>query len=57
MDTAIRSLGYEDRPGDDTSVILQRMQLLNYACINLYHTGCHEYAVERWRAYRHNTTV
>lgn len=54
MEKAIKSLGYEDRPGDETNVILQRMQIMNYACVNLNHEGCVEYAKERWTAYRNN---
>lgn len=52
MEAAIQSVGYEDRQGDPTNVILQRMQILNYACINLNHEGCVEYAKNRWEQYR-----
>lgn len=55
MEKAISSLDYEDRPGDKTNVILQRMQILNQACVNLNHKGCIEYAKERWAKYRANS--
>lgn len=54
METAIDSLGFEDRAGDETNVILQRAQILNFACVNLNHEGCVEYARNRWSEFRAN---
>ncbi|XP_068631129.1 membrane alanyl aminopeptidase-like [Battus philenor] len=53
MESAIQHLGYEERSTDSVSTILNRMQILNYAC-NLGHVGCIEHSVARWRAFRTN---
>ncbi|XP_014370423.2 membrane alanyl aminopeptidase-like [Papilio machaon] len=53
METVIRNLGYEERTTDSTSTILNRMQILNYAC-NMGHEGCIADSLAKWRAFRQN---
>ncbi|XP_013142032.1 PREDICTED: membrane alanyl aminopeptidase-like [Papilio polytes] len=53
MESAISHLGYEERTTDSTSTILNRMQILNYAC-NMGHEGCVADSLAKWRAFRQN---
>ncbi|XP_075971879.1 membrane alanyl aminopeptidase-like [Anticarsia gemmatalis] len=55
MDTVIRHLGFEERATDSTSTILNRMQIMNYAC-NLGHAGCVLDAQNKWRQWRENNS-
>ncbi|XP_063377572.1 uncharacterized protein LOC134664758 [Cydia fagiglandana] len=55
MEYAIESLGYEEAATDSTTRILNRMQLLNYAC-NLGHEGCIADSLEKWNAFKANPT-
>lgn len=54
MEHAVESVGYEEGANDSTSVILNRMQILNYAC-NLGHEGCIEDSLAKWNAFKANT--
>ncbi|KAI8424605.1 hypothetical protein MSG28_003039 [Choristoneura fumiferana] len=53
MEHAVETVGYNEGPNDSTSVILNRMQILNYAC-NLGHEGCVEDSLAKWNAFRAN---
>ncbi|CAB3239517.1 unnamed protein product [Arctia plantaginis] len=53
LENVIQHLGYDERRTDSTSDILNRMQILNYAC-NLGHTGCISDSLNKWRAHRAN---
>lgn len=51
LENVIQHLGYNERSSDSTSDILNRMQIMNFAC-NLGHTGCVTDALNKWRAHR-----
>ncbi|CAK1599082.1 unnamed protein product [Parnassius mnemosyne] len=53
MEAAIQHVGYNERSNDSTSTILNRMQILNYAC-NLGHEGCKADSLAKWQAFRTN---
>ncbi|CAB3260810.1 unnamed protein product [Arctia plantaginis] len=53
LENVIQHLGYDERSTDSTSDILNRMQILNFAC-NLGHSGCVTDALNKWRAHRAN---
>ncbi|KAJ8733130.1 hypothetical protein PYW08_001428 [Mythimna loreyi] len=55
LNNVINHLGYDERPTDSTSTILNRMQIMNVAC-NLGHSGCVENSLQKWRAYVQNNT-
>ncbi|KOB70212.1 Uncharacterized protein OBRU01_15690 [Operophtera brumata] len=56
MDTAIGHLGYNEGASDSTSTILNRMQILNYAC-NLGHAGCVSDSLNKWRNHRADDSI
>nr|AAK58066.1 110 kDa aminopeptidase [Heliothis virescens] len=53
MSTVINHLGYNEQSTDSTSTILNRMQIMNYAC-NLGHSGCIADSLDKWRQHREN---
>ncbi|CAH2070914.1 unnamed protein product, partial [Iphiclides podalirius] len=55
METVIQHLGYNERPTDSVSTILNRMQIMNYAC-NMGHAGCIADSLQKWRAFRQNAS-
>lgn len=55
METVIQHLGYNELATDSTSTILNRIQILNYAC-NMGHEGCVTDSVAKWTAFRANPT-
>ncbi|KAJ2952361.1 hypothetical protein O0L34_g4646 [Tuta absoluta] len=57
MNNAINEMGYSVRDGDSTSVILNRAQIMAYACNILRHEGCRNYSLTRWNQYRNNGNV
>nr|AAN04899.1 aminopeptidase N [Helicoverpa armigera] len=55
MNTVINHLGYNEHSTDSTSTILNRMQIMNYAC-NLGHSGCISDSLDKWRQHRANVS-
>nr|QBI71859.1 aminopeptidase N4b [Plutella xylostella] len=54
MNSVIETLGYDEGENDSVSTILNRIQILSYAC-NMGHEGCVTDAVTKWNAFRQNT--
>nr|QBI71858.1 aminopeptidase N4a [Plutella xylostella] len=55
MDAVINQLGYNENPSDSTSTILNRVQILNFAC-TLGHEGCVTDSLAKWKAFRETPT-
>ncbi|XP_022825014.1 membrane alanyl aminopeptidase-like [Spodoptera litura] len=53
MNNVINHLGYNEGPNDSTSTILNRIQILNYAC-NIGHSGCVSDSLQKWNDYKEN---
>lgn len=55
MNTVIDHLGYNELDSDSTSTILNRMQIMNYAC-SLGHQGCISDSLNKWSTHKANDT-
>ncbi|CAH0605716.1 unnamed protein product [Chrysodeixis includens] len=53
MNTVINHLGYNEGANDSTSTILNRMQIMNYAC-NLGHAGCISDSLNKWNKFKND---
>nr|QUJ23887.1 aminopeptidase N [Telchin licus licus] len=56
LETVVEHVGYDEKASDSTSTILNRMQILNYAC-NLGHEGCISDSLEKWNDFRNNDVL
>ncbi|CAH0703044.1 unnamed protein product [Spodoptera exigua] len=56
MNNVINHLGYDERPNDSTSTILNRIQILNFAC-NIGHSGCISNSLEKWNNFKENNVA